>query len=259
MKKALDPVRLADDASTSAPLADALRSVRANPDPRALERMSTALGVIAPIAPPPVPPASGLAAASGLSLPTLGVLALVGAVGAGAAFGAATAPERNAPVSVRAAQAGGAPQASAEIAAVAPEASAVAEVPRAPAPATTLRRRRSEPEPVALETPRTTEPESAPAPAASDAASRLREEALLVRNAERLLGSEPGRALALTEERRRRFPGGALDQEAEVVAIDALLRLGRRDAASARARTFEARHPGSLHARRVRALFGSSP
>jgi hypothetical protein len=261
MKKALDPVRLADDARTSAPLAEALRSVRANPDPRALERMSTALGVIAPLAPPPVPPASGLAAASGLSLPTLGVLALVGAVGAGAAFGAATAPERSAPPSVHATGPGSAARTPAQIAAVVPEATVVAEVARTPAPAATLRRRRSEPEPGAPETPRTTqaEPVAAPAPAASDAASRLREEALLVRNAERLLGSEPGRALALTEERRRRFPGGALDQEAEVVAIDALLRLGRRDAAGARARAFEARHPGSLHARRVRALFGSNP
>jgi hypothetical protein len=58
----------------------------------------------------------------------------------------------------------------------------------------------------------------------------------------------------LTEERRRRFPTGALDQEAEVVAIDALLRLGRRPEAASRARAFEAAHAGSLHARRIQRL-----
>jgi hypothetical protein len=94
-------------------------------------------------------------------------------------------------------------------------------------------------------------------PPVADAASRLREEALLVRNAERLLGSDPSAALRLTDERRQRFPGGALGQEAEVVAIDALLRLGRRDAAVRRARAFEASHKDSLYARRIHALVGT--
>ena len=80
-----------------------------------------------------------------------------------------------------------------------------------------------------------------------------------MRNAERLLGSDPAGALRLTEERRRQFSGGALDQEAEVVAIDALLRLSRRDAALSRARAFEAKHPGSLHTRRIRRLIGQDP
>jgi hypothetical protein len=33
-----------------------------------------------------------------------------------------------------------------------------------------------------------------------------------------------------------------------------LIKLGRREAAVARAKSFEASHPGSLHARRIRAL-----
>jgi hypothetical protein len=90
----------------------------------------------------------------------------------------------------------------------------------------------------------------------SDVASRLREEAALVQRAERLLDGDPAGALRLTDERRRRFPAGALDQEAEVVAIDALLRLGRRADAAARARAFQAAHAGSLHARRIQRLMG---
>jgi hypothetical protein len=118
-----------------------------------------------------------------------------------------------------------------------------------------VRRKRAEPEAA----PPAAEP-TAPvveAPPAADAASRRREEAQLVRNAERLLGSDPAGALRLTDERRQRFPGGALGQEAEVVAIDALLRLGRRDAAVRRARAFEASHKDSLYARRIHALVGN--
>ena len=98
---------------------------------------------------------------------------------------------------------------------------------------------------------------AAPPETPADAASRLREEAALVQRAERLLDADPARALMLTEERRRRFPQGALDQEAEVVAIDALLRLGRRADATVRARTFEGAHAGSVHARRIKRLMGA--
>jgi hypothetical protein len=136
----------------------------------------------------------------------------------------------------------------------------VAEPERAAAVAPSTRRRKLEHDVTTPEPPPSAEVE-APAPAVppADAASRLREEAMVVRNAERLLSSNPARALALTEERRQRFPGGALGQEAEVVAIEALLKLGRREAAVARAKSFEASHPGSVHARRLRALIGSSP
>jgi hypothetical protein len=117
----------------------------------------------------------------------------------------------------------------------------------APAAPASRRRHHVRPAPVAA---------APPAEAPADVASRLREEAALVQRAERLLDADPGAALRLVDERRRRFPTGALDQEAEVVAIDALLRLGRRADAAARARTFEAAHAGSLHARRIKRLMG---
>jgi hypothetical protein len=149
---------------------------------------------------------------------------------------------------------------AAELAAPAPATSVAVEPERAAPAAPSTRRRKLEHEVTTPERPPSAEVEP-PAPAArpADAASRLREEAMVVRDAERLLGSNPGRALALTEERRQRFPAGALGQEAEVVAIEALLKLGRREAAMARAKSFEASHPGSVHARRLHALIGSNP
>jgi hypothetical protein len=258
MKKPSDPVRLLDDPATSPRLSEALRHARSTPDAASVERMTGALGLPVPLAPPPVvPPASGLVAGSGGS--AVGFLGWGGAVtvGLGAAALAVTASRApSAPPPPAADRV--APARVVSAAAPLPPAAfdAVPEVPPA-TPAPPVRRKRaSEPE---------SEPSAAPAPgfaeappaAPADAASRLREEALLVRNAERLLGSDPAAALRLTEERRQRFPGGALGQEAEVVAIDALLRLGRRDAAVRRARAFEASHKDSLYARRIHALVGN--
>ncbi|HEY3494044.1 MAG TPA: hypothetical protein VGK73_05130 [Polyangiaceae bacterium] len=261
MKKSLDPLRLGDDARAPEALSEALRLARRAPDANTVERMSAALGVAVPVAPPPVPPASGLtAAAAGSSSSWLGVAAIVGTVGAGSAWVGLSLPGPSAapppvPAPVASTQSVEAPPSPEPERTEAPVV-----MPSTPAPAANPRRRRAEPEPAAPEAaPAASEAPRVPMPEPTDAASRLREEALLVRQAERQLASDPGRALALTEERRRRFPGGALGQEAEVVAIDALLRLGRRDAASARARSFEARHPGSVHARRIRALLGSTP
>jgi hypothetical protein len=258
MTKPLDPKRLVEDRGTPARLSEAIRLARRGPDPESVSRISGALGVVPPLLPPPVPPPSGLVVATGGSS-ALGVsiaAVVVTGLGVGAFFAIQPAPSPKAPIAPRAAAVASvkaAPSPSPEI-----PAPVAAESERAAAPAPSVRRRKVDPE---LSTPE-------PAPSAveppvpvspPDAASRLREEALLVRSAERLLGSDPARALALTEERRRRFPAGALDQEADVVAIEALLKLGRRDAAAARASRFEARYPGSVHARRLRALIGTKP
>jgi hypothetical protein len=248
---------LLDDPETPARVADALRHARSTPDTAAVTKMSGALGVPVPPAPPIVPPISGLAAASGSS--AIGFLGWGGAVtvGLGAAAvvlsGSAT---KHAPVAVDrppppAVVVPAVPPARAEPFEIAVEAPVSTATP-------VVRKKRGEPEPV----PSAAEPVPpavvAAKPAAPvDAASRLREEALLVRNAERLLASDPAAALRLTEERRQRFPGGALGQEAEVVAIDALLRLGRRDAAVRRARAFEASHKDSLYGQRIHALVGN--
>ncbi len=76
-------------------------------------------------------------------------------------------------------------------------------------------------------------------------------ELALIRRAQDTLAADPARALALTDEHLRRFGDGMLAQEREVVAIDALVRLGRLDTARARAARFHQRWPRSAHGRRV--------
>ena len=56
------------------------------------------------------------------------------------------------------------------------------------------------------------------------------------------------------DDHARRFPNGALVQEREVMAIDALVRSGRRDDAEARARRFDVAYPRSGHRRRIDAV-----
>jgi len=73
----------------------------------------------------------------------------------------------------------------------------------------------------------------------------------LLREAQDVLVADPGRALGLADEHVRLYPAGALAQEREVLAVDALLRLGRREAAEARASRFRAAHPGSSQIRRL--------
>lgn len=79
-----------------------------------------------------------------------------------------------------------------------------------------------------------------------------RESALLQR-AQSALVSDPARALALTEQHRRSFPSGALSEEREAIAIQALRGLGREPEARARAARFETKYPNSVHRSRVQA------
>ncbi len=80
----------------------------------------------------------------------------------------------------------------------------------------------------------------------------------LLSRAEQVMIADPGRALSLADEYKRRFRDGILRQEADVVAIDALVRLGRKGDAEARAAAFRAGYPGSPHERRIAALLGAS-
>lgn len=70
------------------------------------------------------------------------------------------------------------------------------------------------------------------------------------------LTGSPARALALVEEHQRFYAGGVLAQEREIIAIDALMRLGRSRAAQARGEAFYRAFPRSAHTRRVDALLG---
>jgi hypothetical protein len=76
-------------------------------------------------------------------------------------------------------------------------------------------------------------------------------ETALLEQARAALESRPAEALALTQRHQSRFPHGALAQEREVIAIEALERLGRKAAAKARAGEFERRYRGSVHQPRL--------
>lgn len=77
-----------------------------------------------------------------------------------------------------------------------------------------------------------------------------------LQRAQDALRTEPSRALSICDDHARRFPSGLLDEEREVIAIDALTRLGRTDDALARARRFREAHPSSSHLGRIEVLVG---
>jgi hypothetical protein len=90
-----------------------------------------------------------------------------------------------------------------------------------------------------------------PATRAPDPRAAGLSEASLLDLARAELDRNPRRALALTEEHRRRFPSGALGQEREVIAIEALSRMGQTTEARSRGSDFERRYPDSAHRQKV--------
>jgi hypothetical protein len=95
-------------------------------------------------------------------------------------------------------------------------------------------------------------PAASPAPAA---ASRLREEALILRRArEALRQGNLSAAFSELEVARTQFPRGALGEEREALTIELLVRSGQRDAARQRAEVFLRSFPNSAHASNVRKL-----
>jgi hypothetical protein len=76
-------------------------------------------------------------------------------------------------------------------------------------------------------------------------------EVMMLDQARAALGADPSRALALTIEHARRFPRGMLAQEREFIAINALVNMGRQSEARARAESFAAHFPGSVHRGRI--------
>ena len=81
--------------------------------------------------------------------------------------------------------------------------------------------------------------------------ARASSEADLLERARAALARSPNESLALTREHLRRFPKGALAEEREVIAIEALQRLGDTSAAERRALEFERRYRGSVHQGKV--------
>lgn len=116
------------------------------------------------------------------------------------------------------------------------------------------------PEPAAQVTPPVAPSAPEPAVAAPPSAKKAENpgakaggpsEAELLERARRMLGSNPSSALDLAQQHRSRFRGGVLAQEREVIAIEALRRLGRNAEADARAQAFERSFPNSAHRRKL--------
>ena len=93
--------------------------------------------------------------------------------------------------------------------------------------------------------------------AAPDRAPRLKldprlEEAELLEKARSLVGSNPAAALKLTAEHSRDFPRGRLGAEADLIAAQSLLGMGKVAAAKQRAKASLSRYPSGLYARQLR-------
>jgi hypothetical protein len=103
--------------------------------------------------------------------------------------------------------------------------------------------------------PESTSPQAQlPEAAAAEHAMLTEELGALDRARLALAKGDARRALDGLDGYDRRFPSGRLQLEAEVLRIDALARLGRKDAARQHAEAFLRRHPNSVLATRVRAL-----
>jgi hypothetical protein len=97
---------------------------------------------------------------------------------------------------------------------------------------------------------------AAPPPATTSPATPGESELALLDRARSHLSSDPAEAIRALDEHRARYPRGTFAQEREVLAIEALVRLGRRGEAQARADAFARAFPGSAHLRRIAVLLG---
>jgi len=240
-----DPVRLREGGSAF--LKKALASARA--DVPSAERAASLEAKILPLLLPPLPPppppgaagalkagTAALGAKAGLSLAKGTMLAIAAAaVLAGAGAGALVLGTPSAPS-----------QPSGVVSApVAPL------LESAPAPSLAL-----VPLPSASAAPAgSVKPPMKPTASVEEADPAL--EPALLREAQDALRTSPQLALTKTQEHARKYPRGLLSQEREVIAIEALVKLGRRPEAEARAARFEKSYPGSTHARRIEALLGA--
>ncbi len=224
-----EPSRLLEDEATDALLRDALHAARDDlPTDRELASLAARLGPL--LVPPgggggggaPAAPAAGSIAGKVIGLAAAPALTVGGAVW----WGSTDAPERP--------------------------------------PAPRVARDEAPPPPPAPPIPEGVDVPSEPIEADVEAPARRRPapryevdveaELALIRSAQDELTTWPARALAFTDQHRRRFGEGTLAQEREVVAIDALVRLGRGADARARADAFRARWPRSAHLRRIDVL-----
>lgn len=94
-----------------------------------------------------------------------------------------------------------------------------------------------------------TDPTGSDRPTAGPAAAPSELE--LLRDARLALHQAPARALQLTEDHARLYPRGQMTQERELIAVSALVALGRRTAALSRAASFERLYPTSPYRKQL--------
>ncbi len=236
-----DPTRLTDGSEAPEELRDLLSNAREDvPSESQLKRVATRLGPLLGGAAIGSAVGAGAASGSGATAGATGGVALgvkvgaallaAGLVGGGALWYASRGhtPPPAPPASPVAASAPAAHPANKAKSAVDDKAQALPEsasaVPAKPSAAA-----------------KTTDSTHKPAPS----------EASLLQAAQSALKTDPHRALALVDEHRRLYPNGALAQEREVIAIEALSRLGRTEQAREKAKDFKQRYPDSAHESKV--------
>jgi hypothetical protein len=237
---------------------EAARGARPAPDQlaRLAGRLTVTLGVPVPAAaaaPPPV-----WWAAPGLKLAS--VVLLVGGAGAVAAgIGGAREEPRRAEVGVEMRAVAMASSSSLDDA---PPAASVVVTPEPTSAPPVLRASPGVPSATSRGAPATS-PNGTPAdgplapsvtPGSSSRSPSVGEEMAMLDRAQQALRPRPAEALALAEEHAQRFAGGKLAEEREVIAVGALLRLGRRGEAEQRAQRFRASFPRSAYAPRMQQL-----
>jgi len=238
-----DPVRLLDRRSELHPSLRALleRGREELPPPERLAEMARRLG------PEFVAPATATATtSSSLLSPVLVGLVLAG-LGAAAYWVVAHASEPTAPPAAQRAHT----VAVTTPTGTGPTATVWAAGSGAPSPAGVPNEK---PPAAPISEPRTAV-DRARAPARERSAAAANDpvaELALLDAAQRALHALPQRALTYASLHRARYPHGQFEQEREIIAIEALLQLGRAGAAERRAASFVARFSGSGYAERAR-------
>jgi hypothetical protein len=98
-----------------------------------------------------------------------------------------------------------------------------------------------------------------PIPTASSDSDLLAREVALLEKARGSLDRDPASSLTTLEAHAAEFPTGTLRMERELLAVDALRRLGRFTDARTRGEALLARAPGSIYEGRVRTILASLP
>jgi len=226
-----DPIRLRELDSGAPDRIRALFEAGANDVPSDAELARVAAKLEAHWgAPNEPPPSSGLSTGAKLGIAAavvVGVAALV------AGLGTTRAPETPPPAPVE-----GAPPAEVSMAPPAGQAPSL-EAPAESAP------------PAAPSGPSPEATHAGRAPAAENPARPAESEAAFLERARAALSTNPSLALSLANQHRSRYPSGVLGQEREVIAIEALKRLGRTSEAERRSSEFSNRYPGSAYRQKL--------